>query len=116
MAHLDDGGAKLWLIQRVLRHRRARPAAFASTAYEPLTVRGAKARHAVAFQRGDLVVVVPRLLVGLDGEWGDTTVDLGSGRWRDVLGARRTWSGGGPCWLDELLDDFPVAVLAREAD
>ncbi|MET0728130.1 MAG: malto-oligosyltrehalose synthase [Acidimicrobiales bacterium] len=115
LAHLDDGGAKLWLIHRVLQHRRASPADYETSAYEPLTTRGMKARHAVAFRRRDLVVVAPRLLVGLDGDWAGTSVDLPAGRWRDVLGDR-AWKGAPDLPLEELLATFPVAVLAREAD
>jgi (1->4)-alpha-D-glucan 1-alpha-D-glucosylmutase len=108
----DAGRAKLWLIQRLLAHRRAVPEAYEARAYEPLDVRGAKAHHAVAFRRERLVVVVPRLVVGLDGTWGDTHAALPAGRWRSVLtGAELR---GGMVRLDELLHEFPAAVLARE--
>src|SRR6185369_750931 len=75
LARADAGGPKLWLITQLLRHRRRHPAAFGPAAgYEPLTVTGAKAGHAVAFRRaGGLAVLVPRLVVGLAGDWADTT-------------------------------------------
>ena len=75
---------------------------------------GEKADHTVAYLRGDeVLVVVPRLAVGLAGDWGDTWLDLPAGRWCDELGRE-----SGPRWegrvrLGELLADFPVAVLGR---
>ncbi len=109
---LDDGSRKLWLIQALLGHRRDRPDAYAG-GYEPLPVRGDSARHAVAFSRGDLVTVVPRLLVGLHRSgWGDTSVELPAGRWHNVLTGRTT--DGGARDVSALLDDLPVAVLERE--
>jgi (1->4)-alpha-D-glucan 1-alpha-D-glucosylmutase len=56
------------------------------------------------------VVVVPRLVLGLGGDWADTALALPDGEWTDVLtGATRS----GRPQLHELLADFPVAVLAR---
>jgi (1->4)-alpha-D-glucan 1-alpha-D-glucosylmutase len=114
--HLDDGGAKLWLIARILRHRRRHPEPFRSRTYEPLPVTGPKARHAVAFARDGLVVVVPRLLVGLGDDWADTAVtipDRGHG-WSDLLSDRPIPPGRQP--VADLLDAFPAAVLVAEGD
>ncbi len=113
LARTDEGVPKLWLIARVLDQRRSRPDLFASAGYEPLAAAGAKARHAVAFARDRLAVVLPRLLHGLGGDWGDTTLELPAGRWKDVMTDREE-SGGAPVPLAELLKDFPVAVLARD--
>lgn len=114
LRHRDDGGVKLWLIARILRHRRRHPEPFRSSTYEPLTVTGAKARHAVAFARPGLVVVVPRLLVGLGDDWAGTTVtvpDQGH-RWSDLLTDRTHGPGEHP--VAELLGDRPAAVLVSE--
>ncbi len=110
----DDGGTKLWLIHRLLDDRRRRPEAYADTGYQPLMARGSKAAHVVAFQRrGRLVVVVPRLVVGLRGDWEDTVIDLPEGEWTDVLtGAEMA---GRTVSVAELLAGFPVAVLADRA-
>jgi (1->4)-alpha-D-glucan 1-alpha-D-glucosylmutase len=112
LAHAERGGPKLWLIQRLLLLRRRLPAPFATGAgYEALSTRGAKAAHAVAYLRGEEVaVVVPRLVLGLDGDWGDTEVELPSGTWVDALGGA---SGEGTVGLAGLLARFPVAVLRR---
>jgi (1->4)-alpha-D-glucan 1-alpha-D-glucosylmutase len=114
LAHLDDGGTKLWLIAQVLRHRRRHPGHLERGRYEPLAVHGAKADHAVAFSRGGLLTVVPRLLVGLGDDWLDTTVtvpDTGE-RWRHLLTGEPVAAGPHP--VADLLARFPVAVIVRE--
>lgn len=116
LAHLDDGGAKLWLIAQVLRHRRRHPEHLERGRYEPLVVEGPQADHAVAFSRGGLVTVVPRLLVGLGGDWRGTTVTLpdpkGGEGWRHLLTGEVVAAGPQP--VADLLARFPVAVLVRE--
>ncbi|MFZ2501356.1 MAG: malto-oligosyltrehalose synthase, partial [Nocardioides sp.] len=78
-------------ISEALAVRRRHPAAFGATgAYREVTVRGARARHVVAFARGraggreDVVVVATRLTAtfrpGIEREEAD--VDLPAGRWR----------------------------------
>jgi (1->4)-alpha-D-glucan 1-alpha-D-glucosylmutase len=113
MARADDGAPKLWLIARLLEERRRRPDLFASPSYSPLEAVGAKAAHAVSFARDRLVVVVPRLLIGLAGGWADTRLALPPGRWRNVLGADEH-DGSAPLELSKLLQAFPVAVLAQD--
>jgi (1->4)-alpha-D-glucan 1-alpha-D-glucosylmutase len=113
-AKLDDGGAvKVWMIGRLLRARRERPAVFASTEYTPLHARGGKAEHAVAFSRGSLLALVPRLPASLGGEWGDTEVDLPAGSWTDLL-TGEVVEGGRAVAVSELVQGFPVTVLARD--
>ena len=109
-AWADDGAPKLWLTARTLAVRRSHPSAFgAGSSYEPLVVEGDKAAHAVAFARGGQVaVVVPRLVMGLAGDWGDTAVTLPPGRWTDVLGGAEV---DGAVELGPLLSRFPVALL-----
>ncbi|HEY7142907.1 MAG TPA: malto-oligosyltrehalose synthase [Streptosporangiaceae bacterium] len=94
LAAADAGGPKIWLIHRVLAHRRAYPEACGpGSGYQPLAVSGAGAGHVVAFSRGGgLAVVVPRLLAGL-GDWGDTAVTLPPGRWASVLTGEPVTSG-----------------------
>jgi (1->4)-alpha-D-glucan 1-alpha-D-glucosylmutase len=113
-AHAEDGGPKLWLIHRLLAHRRSHLDVYGpASGYEPLPVTGAKASHAVAFTRsGRLAVVVPRLPVRLGGDWADTVVNLPPGRWVDVLTGDQT--DGGDVAAGSLLRRFPVAVLGTE--
>jgi (1->4)-alpha-D-glucan 1-alpha-D-glucosylmutase len=116
----DAGGPKLWLIHRLLGHRRRHPAAYGpGSGYEPLPVHGPRARSVVAFARtGGLAVVVPRL--ARPGEtWAGTTVELPGGTWTDVLTGDAVTSDGtggtASVGVASLLRRFPVAVLGREA-
>ena len=114
LAWYDDGAPKLWLVHRALGLRRSAAAAFGpGSSYAALPVDGAKAHHAVAYVRGGRVaVVVPRLVLGLDGDWGDTTVELPPGRWTSVLDGGSV--DGGAVSPADLLARFPVALLAAE--
>ena len=112
-ARADDGLPKLKVVREALHLRRRRPEAFSPAGgYTPLAAAGDKADHVVAFGRGDQVVAaVPRLVLGLGGDWGDTSVDLPSGAWHDVLAAVDV--EGGRVRLATLLGSFPVALLER---
>ncbi|WP_244246785.1 malto-oligosyltrehalose synthase [Nocardioides euryhalodurans] len=104
------GHPKLLLVRETLRLRRDRPELF--TAYDAVPATGEAAGHALAFDRGGLVTVATRLPVGLAarGGWGDTTLALPAGRWRDALtGAVVTSDGSVP--VADLLTELPVALL-----
>jgi (1->4)-alpha-D-glucan 1-alpha-D-glucosylmutase len=119
LARLDNGAhpagladEKLLVTSRALRLRRQLPEAFAG-GYTPLPT---SSGHAVAFARGDtptVITLATRLPVTLHrlGGWGDSTVVLPDGDWRDVLTGREM--GSGSARLDELLAGLPVALLAR---
>jgi len=103
--------AKLWVVSRALRARRDHPELF--TDYTPLLVDGSMQKHLVAFDRGGAITLATRLPVGLSaaGGWGDTTLLLPPGRYRDVF--------TGSAFTDELymadaLDRYPVALLLAE--
>lgn len=110
----DEGLPKLWVIYHALRVRRERPAAFDENgAYTPIEPRGAKARHAVAYLRGGQVLTAaPRLAFQLNGDWGDTTLELPRGKWRNQL-TGEAWQEGA-VRMGELLQRFPVSLLVRE--
>ena len=57
-ARPEDGRLKLWLIWRALQLRRERPALFACGDYRPLSPRGERARHVIAFARAHEVGTV----------------------------------------------------------
>jgi (1->4)-alpha-D-glucan 1-alpha-D-glucosylmutase len=112
IAHrLDDGSAKMWLISRLLDERAGRPNLFTSAEYAPLEATGPKAKHALGFVRGSLLVLVPRLPAGLAGDWGDTEVALPEGRWTNLLTGEAE-EGGRSVAAASLLETFPVAVMA----
>lgn len=125
LARLDGGAApsglddeKLLVTATALRTRRAHPESFtgAQATYVPLE---STSPHAVAFGRGttegvDVVTVVTRLAGRLQdaGGFGDATVHLPEGSWRDALSG--TAVDGGPQRLTELVGEgLPVALLLR---
>ncbi len=106
----ETGAAKLLVTSRALRLRRDRPDLFSR--YAPLPAYGSAARHAVVFDRGDVVAVATRLPVALEqiGGWGDTTIELAGRPIVDVITGRAF--DGGTMHLADLLDRYPVALLA----
>ena len=106
----ETGSAKLLVTSRALRLRRSHPELF--TRYAPLSVQGSAAEHAVVFDRGDAITVATRLPIGLAerGGWDDTSVVLAGRPVVDVITGRVL--EGGPVQLGELLDPYPVALLA----
>ena len=104
---LDD--EKLLVVSRALRLRRAHPAWFGRSA--TYDVVGTGTPHAVAFARaGSVVTVVSRLTTRRRDGWGDASVRLPEGGWRDELTGR---SYVATVALDDLLRDLPVALLVR---
>jgi (1->4)-alpha-D-glucan 1-alpha-D-glucosylmutase len=112
----SEGYPKLWVIQRTLQFRRRKPELFgASSTYQVLRLHGAKARNAVAFQRGEgVVVIAPRLVVHLAGDWAGTEVALPEGEWRNQFTGETV--PGGVRLLVELTKLFPVVLLTRKED
>lgn len=109
-----EGLPKLWVIQRALALRRARAESFRRGIYQPLLAHGAKAKHCVAFLRkDDVLVVVPRLVWRLGGNWEDTLLDIPGGEWHNELTDETMNGGQRP--LAEILNRFPVALLARQS-
>ena len=110
----EEGLPKMWTIHKALQLRRERPEWFGAEAeYVPIEVDGAKHDHVIAYLRGeDVVTVVPRLSLLLDGVWKDTMVVLPKGRWRNRLTGASV--SGGVITMKLLLKDFPVALLERE--
>ncbi len=111
---IDEGLPKMWTFYHGVRARREQPRAFGPEgAYAPLFAKGQKAGNAVAFQRGEnVIVIVPRLVISLAGKWGDTSLDVPSGAWRDRLSGS-VWNGG-RLRLEETLGRFPIALLIKD--
>jgi (1->4)-alpha-D-glucan 1-alpha-D-glucosylmutase len=118
-ADLDD--EKLLVTSRLLRLRREHPEWFVGPAagYAPVAT---STGNAVAFARGrpadaetgaHVVAVATRLPVALTrrGGWGEHSIALPGGQWRDLLTG--TAIEGGSTQLSAVLADLPVALLVR---
>ena len=114
VADWDSGLPKLWLTMRVLALRRARATDFShESKYHPLVAQGAHLGHMLAFRRGEnLIGVVPRFSMTVNGDWGDTRLPLPRGVWRNCFTDAQLQAAVGP---HELFGPFPVALLSREA-
>ncbi|NTW38603.1 MAG: malto-oligosyltrehalose synthase [Cellulomonadaceae bacterium] len=109
---------KLLVTSRALRVRRAHPEAFTGTeaGYVPVPC---SSGNALAFARTAAgeprsITVATRLALALDrlGGWGNHTVALPAGTWRDELTGRD--HAGGLVRLADLLDRLPVALLVAQ--
>lgn len=113
MGRMEQGLPKMLVIKRALELRKRRPEAFGENGgYTPLAATGDKRNHVVAFDRaGRVATVVPRLVLGLGGDWGDTGLALPPGIWTNVFTGEE-WSGS-QVPLAGMLARFPVALLQR---
>jgi (1->4)-alpha-D-glucan 1-alpha-D-glucosylmutase len=114
LARIDEGLPKLWVIRQALHFRHRRPELFGPEGcYRPLYARGTKAKHLVAFIRGDAAIsLTPRVIAGLHGDWEDTVVELPDGRWKNILTGEDM--SGGTVGLREMFARFPVSLLVRK--
>lgn len=114
LARADEGLPKLFLTQRTLALRARRPELLdGGAAYEPLETTGEHRERLVGFVRaGEVVTLVPRLVLSLAGEWGDTRACLPRGRWRDELSG--TVHPGEALLAGDAFARFPVALLLRQ--
>lgn len=124
----EDGRIKLFLIHRTLKARNGNSDLFREGSYLPVSGKGRKAKHVVAFlrQRGDqrALIAVPRLLTGLVEEdraplgksvWGDTRLAIPHADricWKNVVSGQILESAGFLAVAD-LFEHFPVAFLLR---
>ncbi len=108
----EKGLPKLWMIRRVLAIRRTRSASFEGN-HQPVSARGARLSHLLAYLRGDdILVAVPRFTLTLGGDWGDTALALPPGLWKNIF---TETAHDGEVTPDALFGEFPVALLTREA-
>ncbi|WP_024288114.1 malto-oligosyltrehalose synthase [Cellulomonas sp. KRMCY2] len=114
----DLADEKLLVVSRCLRVRRDHPDAFIGpdAGYTPLPC---SSGNAIVFARTEAgrpraVTVATRLALALErlGGWGEHTVVLPEGTWRDELTGRTV--AGGVVRLADLLGDLPVALLVRD--
>jgi len=121
------GKAKLYLIFKALQVRRRLKALFEEGTYIPLTVEGTLKEQVVAFMRKKqgkfIVVVTPHFLTGLLNSpyswklnWEDTLVKLPvntTSIWNKEFTDSRIHTSG-LLSVDEVLGDFPVALLTGD--
>jgi (1->4)-alpha-D-glucan 1-alpha-D-glucosylmutase len=111
MARMEEGLPKLWTIRQALRTRRECSTCFgAGGAYVPVCARGAQADRVVSFRRSDdVMVIAPRLVLGLIDGWQDTTIDVPERAWKNALTGEQY--AGGTVAINRLFEKFPVALL-----
>ena len=109
----DSGLPKLWMTARVLALRQTRADDFSDQSrYQPLVAQGAHLGNVLGFRRGEnLIAVVPRFTLSVNGDWGDTRLPLPRGQWKNVFTDAVLQGAVAP---DELFEVFPVALLIRE--
>ena len=79
----------------------------------PVRARGERQEHIVGYTRGESVAVLaPRLVMKLNGKWGDTTVHLLEKRWVNRFTGRIY--NGGALEAKDIFHDFPVALLMEQ--
>jgi (1->4)-alpha-D-glucan 1-alpha-D-glucosylmutase len=109
----DDGLPKLWVICQSLKLRNQRQLFAPDDNYRALTACGAKSDHVIAFARAEgAITIAPRFILKLAGNWGNTTLELPVGHWRNQLTGETV--EGGETKIASLLKRFPVALLTRE--
>lgn len=113
MERMEDGLPKLWVVRRALELRREHPEWFGAEAeYVPVKAQGPGAERVIAYRRGaGVMTVAPRWSHAAEA-WGQTTVEVPEGRWRDRMTGVEI--KGGRVRVQDLLSEFPVALLARE--
>jgi (1->4)-alpha-D-glucan 1-alpha-D-glucosylmutase len=129
MENWTDGRIKQRILSILLRDRSQSPALYAEADYRPLEAEGSRASNILGYvrQRGTdaLAVVVPRLWAGLtDGEnlfvdaaqWGDTSIGLPEGRWRNVITGDEIETGRNRIGIGDLIGTMPFAVLKQLGD
>jgi (1->4)-alpha-D-glucan 1-alpha-D-glucosylmutase len=106
----DEGLPKLWLVHQALKVRNEHPEWFGAKAgYVPVHGDGPASDRVIAFRRGENVVTVVPRWTKAGKDWGETELEVPAGRWRNRLTGAEI--AGGRVRVEELLKDFPVALL-----
>lgn len=116
---LDDGRAKLQIHRVALNARRAHPGLFTVGDYVPQKATGQRADNVFAFLRRHegrtAIVIVPRLIARIDGQWGDTTISLPTGvngAWHNAFTEETLTEP--TLRVGELFARFPVVCLMSQ--
>lgn len=115
MERSEEGLPKLWLIHQSLRLRSEHPEWFGREAgYSAVRAVGGQSERVIAYLRGKDVFTLVQRWSHRAEPWGDTTVEVPPGRWRNRLTGEELHGGRLP--VEKLLQEFPVALLARLED
>lgn len=108
-----DGRIKMFVLREALALRARRPECFeAGAAYNPLEAIGPRADRVVAFQRGSgVIAVTSRWFARFGSDFGDTTLSLPPGLWRNVLTGGPPHSGEVSVAL--VLGSVPTGALEK---
>jgi (1->4)-alpha-D-glucan 1-alpha-D-glucosylmutase len=116
-----DGRLKLYVTHKLLQFRRAQADLFLQGEYIPLSVRGSRSDHIIAFARrlhdDWCIIAVPRLLAKLGrgkNVWQDTSIQWPDGspsRWVNILTQEKIFAKEAPA-ASRLFTTLPCAVLA----
>jgi (1->4)-alpha-D-glucan 1-alpha-D-glucosylmutase len=117
LSRMDEGLPKLHVVHAGLLLRRERPEWFGEDApYTRVNATGTRREHVIAYLRaGSVLTVAPRLSLRLDGDWEETSLAVPEGTWRNRL-TQETVQGGLDVRIEDLLRQFPVALLTREKE
>jgi (1->4)-alpha-D-glucan 1-alpha-D-glucosylmutase len=112
----ESGLPKMWLIYIGLCLRREHPEWFGDESpYTPLMAEGARSEYLIGFLRNESVITLaPRWSLKLNGNWAGTVVTLPGSRWKNRLTGEIV--SGGRIRVQTLFEQFPVALLEKEAD
>ena len=124
LASWDDGAVKLAITRSLLHLRRERRETFASKSYATLAAQGPWSDRIVAFARGDIVVVAPRLVrplldpdaAGPSLRLAEERLPVPAGVYIERFTGARIEAVDGSISLAALLNRFPVAVLLPIVD
>jgi (1->4)-alpha-D-glucan 1-alpha-D-glucosylmutase len=128
LEQLEDGRIKQLVTWRLLQLRRQHPEVFERSDYRPLMASGPRARHVVAFQRGEaaqgVLTITGRLLRSFsadhrlpsDAQWGDTRLVPGIAPSADSGSSANRASGWVNWFTGELLMlDAELSVRVADA-
>jgi (1->4)-alpha-D-glucan 1-alpha-D-glucosylmutase len=115
----DDGAVKLAITRSLLHLRREQRETFASESYVALQATGPWSDRIVAFARGDIIVVAPRLVrpfLDLDAavprlRLSEERLPVPAATYRERFTGARIEAPDGTISLAALLNRFPIAVL-----
>ena len=108
----DEGLPKMFIIKKILEIRKKDFSFNSRDSYREIRASGTCSDNVLSYIRGkNLIVVVPRLLLKIKKQWKNTKLNLPKGEWINIFSEKTFPSGA--ISVENILKDFPVAVLKR---